>query len=475
MLRGDRRSPQHLAPDTPRGGANRLPDRGPQAALGNNGDMGSRSRPFSPATADENAHPWQDKRRALWALSRTAAGLLYPRDTPPRDLKGVATCRWAVISKLDGVDVNLSSYEATGQRRASFGGLQTCGLVWRCPACAARISETRRRQVNEGLAWAKGQGFRIAMLTLTARHGAGDDLAALLGAIKVAKRMFHRHRAWRRIKPEIVALLTATEVTHGRNGWHPHFHVVVIVRTAEAEAALSRLGDVWRASLRGQGLDGAAAAFDCQNASAAGRYIAKWGAAEELTLGGKKRARSGGKTPLQLLEAAKAGSEGAAALWLEYVAAFHHRNQLDGLKKLVDLYGGEQISDEEAAQDERQDDQARDDEPLLNIDHDTWRSRARSRRTDILDAAETGGAAAVREVIHGPPKPRRRCPDPPVIDEDDQWHDELLAALADQACPEGEEPPDRWTPPPMRPGGLAARAAALIARASPAQAPPGPE
>ena len=87
---------------------------------------------------------WQERRREIWALQRTAASLLYPAGTPRTAVKGVGTCRWAVQSTYAGVDVVMNRYEKTGQERASFSGLQTCGLVWSCPACAARISETRR-------------------------------------------------------------------------------------------------------------------------------------------------------------------------------------------------------------------------------------------------------------------------------------------------------------------------------------------
>lgn len=383
----------------PRGGG---PQASGEAALGIYGGMVGRSA-SDPSTSNVEKSPiWQERRRTIWALSRTAANLLYPEGTPKEELKGVATCRWAVQSKAAGVDVHLSDYQESGQRRASFGGLQTCGLVWTCPACAARISEMRRRQVNAGLEWAKVQGYRIAMMTLTARHGDGDELAALLSAMKGAKKRFHQHRAWKRIKPQIVAMLTATEVTYGRNGWHPHFHVVVIVETKAAEAALAEMGDPWRGALRAEGLDGAAAAFDIQDASAAGRYVSKWGAGEELTMSGKKKAKGKGRTPLQLLEAHKAGNEDAGELWLEYAAAFHRRTQLDGLKKLVDLAGLDDVTDAEAAQDEAQDGQERDQEPVTNIDSDTWRQKARKRRTDILDAAEADGSAGVWSVIHGP-------------------------------------------------------------------------
>jgi len=384
-------------------GASQASNQGAEKApLGIYGGMVGRSASDPSASDVEKAPNWQERRRTIWALSRTAASLLYPAGTPKEDLKGVATCRWAVQSKAVGVDVHLSDYQESGQRRASFGGLQTCGLVWNCPACAARISETRRRQVNAGLEWAKEQGYRIAMITLTARHGDGDELVALLSAMKRAKKRLHQHRAWKRLKPQVVAMLTATEVTHGRNGWHPHFHVVVIVKTKEAEAALADMGDPWRGALRAEGLDGAAAAFDIQDASAAGRYVAKWGAGEELTMSGRKSAKGKGRTPLQLLEAHKAGNEDAGELWLEYAAAFHRRTQLDGLKKLVDLACLDNVTDAEAAQDEAQDGQERDQEPVTNIDSDTWRQKARKRRTDILDAAEADGAAGVWSVIHGP-------------------------------------------------------------------------
>lgn len=364
--------------------------------------------------ANEPKH--REKRRVLYALSRTAASLLYPDGTPRSDIKGVGTCRWAVVSKANGVDVILSEYEGSADKRASYAGLQTCALVWKCPACADRISETRRRQLNDGLAWAKAQGHKVAMITLTARHGAGDDLSDLLQAMKQSKRRLHRHRRWAEIKQDLVAVITATEVTHGKNGWHPHFHMLVIVKTKEAYESLNNLGDAWRGALLAENLSGEAAAFHCQGASAAGKYIAKWGAAEELTLSGKKLAKGkGGKSPLQLLEAHKAGNPKVGQLWLEYAEAFYRRTQLDGLKKLVDLAGLADVSDEDAAVDQMQEDQIRD-EPITNIDYDTWRHSAKYVRTDILDAAEINGSAGVWAVIGGnsvrrdiarPPQPKK--------------------------------------------------------------------
>lgn len=237
-------------------------------ALGKDGETVSRA-------ARVEGFGWQAHRANIWSLQRTAARLLYPADLPAHRLKGVATCRWGMTGA--SVDVLMANYAETGQKRAAFSGLQTCGLVWSCPCCGARISETRRREMNTLLGWARGQGHEIRMLTLTARHGEGDALPVLLAGMKDAKRAFHRHRRWTGLRGRIVGSVTATEVTHGRNGWHVHFHMIVVLADPAAAASVAQLGDAWRASLRRVGLDGEAAAFDRRAATEAGRYVAKWG------------------------------------------------------------------------------------------------------------------------------------------------------------------------------------------------------
>ena len=63
---------------------------------------------------------------------------------------------------------------------ASYGGLQTCGSVWQCPVCAAKISERRRVEVLAAITAWKAQGGTVNMLTLTCPHQRTDKLADLL-------------------------------------------------------------------------------------------------------------------------------------------------------------------------------------------------------------------------------------------------------------------------------------------------------
>lgn len=342
----------------------------------------------------------------------------------------VGQCRHSVVSKSAGVDVVLSNYRDTVGNFAHYEGLQTCGSVWLCPCCGARISETRRGELNQLLSWARGEGHKVKMITLTARHGRDDDLAELLDAMKVAKQRFGQHRKYRKIKKSMMGSVTATEVTCGcQHGWHPHFHMIVIT---DEEIDLEELRGVWLASLRGAGLDGAGAAFQVQNAEAAGRYITKWGAAEELTMTNEKKGK-GGRTPAQLLAAScDDGDRQAGMLWAEYAKAFHGRRQLVWSRGLKAMAGIDQVDDKEAAENEKQAEQ--EEVGRANIPHPVWVGdvvpRNVDRRSELQDRVEEVGAdQAVAELIAG------HAPN----------NEDVIEEL--------------WQP---RPGGLAARALASI-------------
>lgn len=287
--------------------------------------------------------------------------------------------------------------------------------------------------MNELLAWARAQGYRVKMLTLTARHGRDDDLAELLERMKEAKQRWARHRAYRRIKPHMIGSVTATEVTGGgAHGWHPHFHVIVIL---DGDVDLSSLRDAWLASLRGAGLDGTGAGWDIRSGDEAGRYVAKWGAAEELALKDRKKGRSG-RTPAQLLAAScDEGDRRAGHLWAEYARVFHGRRQLVWSRGLKALAGVGEVDDQEAAQDQQQDGQI--ETGRANIPHAVWRgdvaTRGADRRAELLDRAEEVGP------------------------------DQAAAEVMEQGLPDGDilEDPD---PPPYQPppGGISLRIMAEI-------------
>ena len=325
----------------------------------------------------------------------------------PRE--AVADCLMKPLPTASHVSVNLD-----GQGRAGFGNLFTCGSVWMCPVCSGRISEERRRELNHALAWARekaedGRPRAVpVLLTLTARHRMGDDLYSLLSAMKDALRMFRRSRTWARLKPVLVGSITATEVTHGQHGWHPHFHVLLLLRRRSMETFdlldeglpaewLRSLSKVTISGRRGsRPLDGNDHSFRWHPAEAAGAYVAKFGAAEELALGTHKTGRNGSRTWLQLLVDAGDGDAHAGHLFRIYARAFKGRRQLSWSPGLKQLVGIAELADQEIAE--------RADEPsvlVACIPVERWRLAVLlpGSRGAILEAAERGGAEAVAQVV----------------------------------------------------------------------------
>lgn len=299
------------------------------------------------------------------------------------------------------------------QSRAFFRGVVTCSSVWCCPVCSDRIAQERRAELNELLAWSRDKTRRYAavMVTLTARHGRADRLADLLERLKRARQRWAQRRDYRELRSVIVGTVTSTEVTYGANGFHPHFHVVMLLDLPEplALVEVERLRAGWLASLDAFGLTGNGAAFDVSGASRVGEYVAKFGAAEEMTLSGRKRGREGSQTPWQLLALSRSAPGTVAGRlagfrWLEFAEAFRGRRQLVWSRGLAELAGIGLASDEapESASVAP--------EVVMRWDGKSARwSCAQLRAGSLLEAAALGGDLVAAEFG---PEDVERWPDP---------------------------------------------------------------
>lgn len=402
-------------------GPGRAAKRGQNGPLGSIGTYVGRSDGSEAAKKliikEKSEKTRQEKRTRLFVLQRTAADIL-----DNGKLNSVSACCYALQWGRTTVGVMLKQYDES--RRASFDGVQRCGSVWHCPVCGKVISARRRDEMNTALSVVRAAGGFPVLMTLTARHGRRNALADLLDRMKRALRRMRQRRDWKAFRAKYSGLtITATEVTHGfRNGWHPHFHILVMVSGVddepEAVDVVEALRGAWMSAMTAEGLSGNGAAFDVRGAGAAGDYVAKWGAAEELAFGDAKEARKGNRTPLQLLDAATDGDAEARRLWAEYAAAFKGRRQLvwsDGLKAACGI--GE-VEDGEAAGDELADEP----QEAFRIDGEEWRHRGRYRRGHILTATERGGAeagkAALRADAEDIPRTHRTAP-AEVIEDDD--------------------------------------------------------
>jgi hypothetical protein len=122
-------------------------------------------------------------------------------------------------------------------------GVLACGRQWGCPVCAARRARKRADEIKRLLF---GCGDRtVQMLTLTVTHRRGQALRDLCS---VLLRALNRLRTRRRVRElfarHVEATVRALEVTHGRNGWHPHLHVL-LVTDAWTDAERRVLEEEW--------------------------------------------------------------------------------------------------------------------------------------------------------------------------------------------------------------------------------------
>lgn len=249
--------------------------------------------------------------------------------------------------------------EMGARKRAYWGGVQVCGSVWGCPLCAASISERRRLDLAEAIVAANVQGLQVVLMTLTIRHGVGDDVRDMLRRMSDARRRMTSGRrgvAWR-IAVGLRGSVRALEVTHGVNGWHPHYHILLFLgpHRLTLEQIAAGYGERWIAACVKAGLPAPLPGVACtvQDGMWASAYVSKWGLPEELAKAHVKHARARvGRTPMDLLRAyADDGDVRAGELWREYAAAFKGQRQLwwsRGLRAMLGL--PDVLPDEEAAQ-----------------------------------------------------------------------------------------------------------------------------
>jgi hypothetical protein len=184
----------------------------------------------------------------------------------------------------------------------------------------------------------------------------------------------------------------ALEVTHGANGWHPHFHALLFLDSElSPDHVQSVISPRWQAVTARAGLPSPSDAHGCRvdGGEKAAAYVAKgagWGLESELTKGHQKRGKQGSRTPWDLLRDYLDGDKQAGALFRVYAEAFQGRRQLywsNGLKKLLAVAD---FSDEEIANKP---------EELLSvhlasISDDQWKAIRRLHfESAVLDLAET--------------------------------------------------------------------------------------
>ena len=237
--------------------------------------------------------------------------------------------------------------------RAHFHGIMRCSLLWECPVCSRAIKAARADEVRKAVAWHGAEG--VLLLTLTMRHGLGDDLKVVRKGLTCAWQKMQSGKQWGTIKAQMgfAGSIRALEVTHGPNGWHPHIHVLLFTRemtASDLEELRQTLSARWQRCVekalgtehRPNDRNGCdlKQCFDSN-------YLNKLGL--ELTAPIGKDAQNENRAPMQIAyDFVTNGSEADLILWRTYCKGMKGARMLTWSRGLRDRAGlNEEQTDEE--------------------------------------------------------------------------------------------------------------------------------
>ncbi|MGW4041171.1 protein rep [Streptomyces sp. NPDC004778] len=351
----------------------------------------------------------QDRRGKRFAQRQVLWGIT----TIPRVKKCGRTTNGNVGDGLAAVVVNAGV--------AHWSGFCSCGSIWACPVCSAKIRATRADEIARAVARHMADGGTAWMVTLTARHKKHHDLADLFDAVANGWRQLMSGRAWagdpkrgvfgERDRLGVRGNIRSLEITYGtRNGWHPHLHVVLLLNEEtgpELAYAIHRWDKVWRAWMKKKGYEPSKEHgvnwSKVTTPEEAGEYIAKVQEGKghlgnEMARGDMKAGRLGTLAPFEMLEYLRVTGDAAVVpVWHEYEKATFRRRAITWSRGLrAQLLDDEpELTDEEVAAEE--------------VGGETWAllpaeslramRRVPGLQAAILDPAENGGFAELVNLL----------------------------------------------------------------------------
>lgn len=323
----------------------------------------------------------RDSLRRRHQLLRTAQAILYRAGIEHRQQHRTVWCHRHVVT--EGA---MPVFRQLDGSRARLAKVKTCGSVWSCPVCAAKVATQRQAELGAAVVSHVASGGMVYLLTFTFPHYVGQPLADLMPRFDKARQRFQNAKGWKAVMGKDgtagrVGSVTSLEVTYGAAaGWHPHLHMLVFCQPGawgEGEAdeqgrlsskAIDYFRGEWVRQLERAGLvDGSNRSWanvyslDVRGGKQAAEYVAKWGheqawgLSSELTSSHAKTGRRdtwGTRdhyTPFQLLELAREGDGHAMCAFREFVAAFDGKRMLTWSPGLKAHFSIAELTDEEAA------------------------------------------------------------------------------------------------------------------------------
>lgn len=334
-----------------------------------------------------------ERRYGLWKIS---------------SVQRVRDCGRKKITKMAGIKMVGGT--------ATYSGLATCGSVWCCPVCAAKIMASRSNDVKTAIDLWGLQNKSFIFQTLTMRHHKGQSLGELWEGLSYAWQRLNSGGAAKAeaAKYAQAGFIRVVELTYGRNGWHIHIHILRFLETPPSENEVKAWANAqferWSKALASKGLE--TPMRDAQdfkltrNAEDLAKYLTKqahYGGklGMELTSAETKKAKRGGRKPFEILDDAIANPYGEdKKLWEEYEQASRGKKQThwsNGLRKMLGI--DYEKSDEEISVSES--DEVKETLPIVCLSNEGIRRLTSNRnwQHEALTITERLGAEGLKDYL----------------------------------------------------------------------------
>jgi hypothetical protein len=257
----------------------------------------------------------------------------------------------------------------------------------------------------------------VGLATFTISHRAGESLADVKRRLDTAYAYQFAGRwgvAWRR-SHRVIGTIRSLEITHGENGWHPHYHTLMVRNTANTQSSMAaielELTTRWghavhaaRATASAErgvtfaGWDVGSVAYLTKIGQEIVQAARRWDVVAELTKAPAKRGRSKGRTTWELLADYMTGDVRAGELWIEAARTLKGARHLVASPGLYNRLGATIDLDTDNATAEQQITQS--DRLLASLTGDEWRVILnKNMRAELLDVADNGDEQMLRDWI----------------------------------------------------------------------------
>ena len=209
-----------------------------------------------------------------------------------------------------------------------------------CPVCGPKVWAAPAAPLWRSVAAWSARGGRVALVTVTVPHRWSEGLGEVLDGLSAVWSAALLGRPWRRLADRfgVLGWARVLEVADGSQGWHPHFHVLVLLPGSTSVDSAAEFVEEFRK----RWLVGCAQV---------GRPVSE--GAEAFTVHGKLLTqpdrsvvdylvKGPGPVVSRLADAAADGDETARARWREFQSALRGRTRFSRSRAFIAV--GEQPS-----------------------------------------------------------------------------------------------------------------------------------